>query len=49
MRAIGSDREKLIASARKEHGLLAHVSREHASISEVLNGDADCEVGAWRV
>ena len=49
MRAIGADREELITPARKQYGLLAHVSRKHAAIGEIINGDADCKIEAWRV
>jgi hypothetical protein len=40
VRAFAIDGEERIASPRQHHGVLANVSSEHASISNVVNGDA---------
>src|SRR5215471_13073877 len=45
----GPDREKLIATPREEHGLIAHKPAHDASIGNVVNRDALREIGPLRL
>ena len=49
MRAGGADREEFIAAARKQHGILAHMSAEHAAIGKITERDALREIGPGRL
>src|SRR5215831_13534705 len=48
MRAGRADREDFIAAAREQHGVLAHVSADHAAIGKIIEGDAAREIGSFR-
>jgi hypothetical protein len=48
MRALGTDREELVAAAREQDGILADVSRDHLSVGQRVDGHARSEIGAGR-
>ena len=49
MGTSGADREEFIAAARQQDGFFADVPCQHASVGEIIGGDAPLKVRTGRI